>query len=158
MVTLGWCSHVSAHFYCLRPPLPQEVFFCFLMTQWGGVGGAGGQPFSKPSSLVDLSFQAMVLSGFALMAIRVLKNEWEIEGKGDEGSTRLEFSPGQHFLECVHDCRRHKRVSLRFYALGLLACCTGLHLVALFSWPIYFPSQWLCVLVSDAINVTESPS
>lgn len=85
MVTPGWCSHVSAHFYCLRPPLPREVFFCFLMTQWGGEGGAGGQPFCKPLSLVHLSFWAVVLSGFALMAIRVLENEWEIEGKGDEG-------------------------------------------------------------------------
>lgn len=39
MVTPGWCSHVSAHFYCLRPPLPREVFFYFLLTQWGGEGG-----------------------------------------------------------------------------------------------------------------------
>lgn len=48
-------------------------------------GGAGGQPFSKPVSLVHLSFWAVVLSGFALTAVRVLENEWEIEGKGDEG-------------------------------------------------------------------------
>lgn len=75
VVTLGRCSHVSAHFSCLRPPLPWEVFFCFLMTQWGGVGGTGGQPFSQPSSLVHLSFQAVALSGFALMAISVLENE-----------------------------------------------------------------------------------
>ena len=46
-------------------------------------GGAGGQPFSKPVSLVHLSFWAVVLSGQT--AIRVLENEWEIEGKGDEG-------------------------------------------------------------------------
>ena len=89
VVTPGWCSHVSAHFYCLRPTLPREVFFCFLMTQWGGVGGAGGQPFCKPLSLVHLSFWAVVLSGFALTAVRVLENEWEIEGKGDEGLLAL---------------------------------------------------------------------
>lgn len=67
----------ASHFHCLGPPLPWEVFFCFLMTQWGRMGW-GVEASTSP----DLQVLSVCLSWLwfclvlPLMAIRVL----EIEG------------------------------------------------------------------------------
>lgn len=70
--------------------------------------GRKTKPFTSLKSCPSV-FLGCGFVWLALMAIRVLENEWEIEGKGDEVCS-LEFSPGQRALRCVHDYRRCKRV------------------------------------------------